>query len=277
MGWKGTVRSLQAASNQAKRDAQRRQREYDRQQAQLSKMAELERAAAEVRMYDDYIRSLETVHGRPVPEVDWRAVATAERPEPPSRSSEREAKAQKDVDDFKPKVLESKKRQAARLEQLQAVVVAARGKDDAEYQSALSQHEMDTEAWEGDKELAAKVLDGDIKGMAEASRQIEDLNAAEYVQSIEFIFSDDQPARAAIGIAPLEEVVPDKKKALLASGKLSVKQMPKGEYFGLYQDCVCGSALLVANAVLGLLPIPELVVNAQTEMLNTATGLSKGP
>ena len=41
MGWKGTVRSLQAASNVAAREQQRRHRDYERQQAALSKMAEL--------------------------------------------------------------------------------------------------------------------------------------------------------------------------------------------------------------------------------------------
>ena len=48
--------------------------------------------------------------------------------------------------------------------------------------------------------------------------------------------------------------------------------MPKGRYYELYQDYVCGSSLLVANTVLGILPIPELIVTAKSEMLNTATG-----
>ena len=66
MGWKGTVRSLQVAANQAQRESQRRQREYERQQKQLAKMEELERAAAEVVIFDEYIRGLETVHATEV-------------------------------------------------------------------------------------------------------------------------------------------------------------------------------------------------------------------
>lgn len=84
--------------------------------------------------------------------------------------------------------------------------------------------------------------------------------------------SDELPTVATVGVASVEDIVPTEQKSLLASGKLSVKQMPKGRHNELYQDYVCGASLLVANTVLGMLPIPELIVTAKSEMLNTSTG-----
>ena len=99
-----------------------------------------------------------------------------------------------------------------------------------------------------------------------------DMAGGEFLRYVELVVSDDSPTVATVGVASIEDIVPTEQKALLGSGKLSVKQMPKGRYYELYQDYVCGSSLLVANTILGMLPVPELIVTAQSEMLNTATG-----
>lgn len=90
MGWKGTVRSISVAANQAQREAQRRQREYERRQVQLSKMAELERAAAEVEIYNDYSANISNVHAIEAMEVDWSAMADSDSPNPPTKSDVKE-------------------------------------------------------------------------------------------------------------------------------------------------------------------------------------------
>lgn len=61
MGWKGTLRSIRAAQRRAEREAQRRRRELERQRKQLEKMRELERAAYEVQVYENYIDLLREV------------------------------------------------------------------------------------------------------------------------------------------------------------------------------------------------------------------------
>jgi len=66
--------------------------------------------------------------------------------------------------------------------------------------------------------------------------------------------------------------VPSQQKSLLQSGKLSTKAMPKGQFYEIYQDYVAGTLLWVANTVLGLLPIPEIVATGSINMLNPATG-----
>ena len=91
MAWKGNVRSIHTAMNQAQRESQRRQREVERQQAHLAKLAELDRAAAEVEIFDDYVRGLETIHGIEVAEVDWEAIAVSEPPIEPNHGHSRGA------------------------------------------------------------------------------------------------------------------------------------------------------------------------------------------
>jgi hypothetical protein len=69
-----------------------------------------------------------------------------------------------------------------------------------------------------------------------------------------------------------EEVIPKDRAKLLASGRASVKPMPKGDYYRLYQDHVCSAALRVAREFLALLPIDEVIVTATDDLVDPATG-----
>lgn len=62
MGWKGTLRSMGAASRQAERNAQRRQRELEKRHREFAKMEALEQAAYEVDVYENQIDLLLSVH-----------------------------------------------------------------------------------------------------------------------------------------------------------------------------------------------------------------------
>ena len=48
--------------------------------------------------------------------------------------------------------------------------------------------------------------------------------------------------------------------------------MPKGEFFELYQDYVCGVVLRIANEVLAILPVESVVVTACDDLLDASTG-----
>ena len=75
--WKGTARSLNSALNEIQRDRQRAQRDYERQEAALAKMAEVERAAAEIELFEEYIDDLITLHHNDAPDVDWAGLAAS--------------------------------------------------------------------------------------------------------------------------------------------------------------------------------------------------------
>jgi hypothetical protein len=68
------------------------------------------------------------------------------------------------------------------------------------------------------------------------------------------------------------DVVPPVEHKLLASGRLSSKDMPKTKYWSLYQDHVCSAAIRVARELFHLLPISRTYVHVAPVMLNTATG-----
>ena len=48
--------------------------------------------------------------------------------------------------------------------------------------------------------------------------------------------------------------------------------MTKTNYFGLYQDYVCGCVLRVAREMFALLPVEMVVVTALSNLLNSKTG-----
>jgi len=238
VGWKGTVRSLQAASNQAQRESQRRQREYERQQAQLSKMAELDRAALESELFDQQIQALETVHGLEVAEVDWGAIATADKPTAPTNLHAKERSAQQELQSFKPKLLESKKRQERRKEALTAEVLSAARQDAIDFETAQREHAAAVEQWRLDKQLAEGVIDGNIDAYGEVAEQLEETGGGKLFRYVEVEFTQMLIPSVTVGVSPIGDVVPSVQKSLLASGKLSEKQMPKGRYFGIYPTFV---------------------------------------
>lgn len=87
MGWKGTLRSMQAASRKADRNSQRRQRELQSRQKEYAKMEALEQAAYEVEVYENQIDVLLSVHKECGEEIDWRSFSRGQsRKSLPSRT-----------------------------------------------------------------------------------------------------------------------------------------------------------------------------------------------
>lgn len=58
----------------------------------------------------------------------------------------------------------------------------------------------------------------------------------------------------------------------MKNGKLSIKPIPKGKFYEIYQDYVCSSVLRVAREFYALLPADMLIITAMTDLLNTKTG-----
>ena len=83
MGWKGTVRSIGAAIRAAERDAQRRQRELERERKHYAKMQELEQAAYEVEVYKNRIELLTSVHKECSAQIDWKSIVDSGPPATP--------------------------------------------------------------------------------------------------------------------------------------------------------------------------------------------------
>lgn len=273
MGWKGTVRSVQAAIRQAERDARRRQRELERQRREYEKLAAKQRAELEVEEYENYIDRLQTLHLDGASIVEWERHLSAEEPQPPRRTRSLERAAVTELESYRPSLLdkmlgrESQKRAA-----LEEAVGTAQSEDDLAYQRAVREFEERHEDWMHSRQFAERVLDLEVEALLAAIKELDPFSeAAELGSVLEFDVEEGLPIHAVLHVHG-EAVLPKKAKSLLKSGRLSEKALPKGRYNELYQDHVCSAVLRVARDIFAILPIEATVVTAKDTLLNTGTG-----
>lgn len=273
MGWKGTLRSINSSLKAMERESQRRQRELARRQVAAAKLAEQERVAYEVAVFDNLLEVLTSVHREHSEPVDWSALAELPEPEAPVPTTLQQDRAQAQLDRYKPSLfgrtlgLESRKRR-----KLESRVRAARDEDLAVSEAERAQYKQTHADWARTRELAARVLQGEAGAMIEAIKEMDPFSDISDLGS-SLSFSVDEGGRIGVVVhVNGEEVIPKEAKTQLKSGKLSVKAMTKGRYYELYQDYVCGCVLRVGTELLALLPVDAVLVTASTPMLNSSTG-----
>lgn len=273
MGWKGTVRSVGAAYRAAERDAKRRQRELERQQKQYEKMQELEQTAYEVEVYQNHIDLLQSVHKECSSPVDWKATASASEPEKPENLKEREKKAKAKADNYQPGFIDRLfKREDKKRKQLEEAISKAIGDDELDYKNKIENWKKEYSDWVESVQLARGVLDGDAESKIKAIKKLDPFSEISTLgSSLSFKFGENSIIEATINIHG-DDVIPNEVKSLLKSGRLSVKQMPKGQFNELYQDYVCSCVLRVANEIFSILPDEKVFVTAVDKLLNTKTG-----
>jgi len=273
MGWKGTLRSIAAAQRRAEREALKRQRELERQRKQLEKMEELERAAYEVQVYENYIDVLISIHKDCGEVWDWESIQATAPPIEPTKSDTNERMARSNLEAYKPGLVDKMlKRVEAKRNELAAAIEDGKRKDELSYQEALREYEQNYADWEATCELAARILSGNTDACIDAIRQADPFSEISQLgSSIEIKAVNNKLIEATLHVNS-EDVIPNEVETLLKSGKLSVKKMTKTRFYELYQDYVCGAVLRVARELFALLPIEMTIVTAVGELLNTKTG-----
>lgn len=265
MGWKGTLRSVNAAVRAAERESQRRHKQH---------IKELEIAEAEDAVGDwkDYIHDLISIHANAADDIDWTAITNKPQPKEPVRSNHRELQAQAKLEAFAPGFFDflsggSEKRREALV---QAVASASQA-DEEEYSEACSKHARAFSDWQSDTALAERLLKGDVAAKRDVIGEFQSLTSESWIGS-EVVFRINEEWLHGVVTVHTDEVVPNYRRKQLASGRLSETKMPVGEFNELYQDYVCSVALKVAGDLFGLLPDNEVFVTCRTLMLNTKTG-----
>jgi len=273
MGWKGTLRSISAAQRRAEREALKRQRELERQQKRLEKMQELERASYEVQVYENYIEILTSIQKDCSDPWNWESIQSMPPPDEPTKTNTNEKLAQSNLDAYKPGFGDRMlKRVDTKRNELAVAVEDGRKKDEQAYQDAFVEYKQAYSDWEAIRELATRILSGDIDAFTDAIRQADPFSEISQLGSaIRFTVNEDFLVEATIHVNG-EDVIPNETKTLLKSGKLSVKKTTKTKFYELYQDYVCGAVLRVARELFALLPIEMAIVTAVGELLNTKTG-----
>lgn len=273
MGWKGTIRSVGAAVRAAERDAKRRQRELEKQHKQLENMQKLEQAAYEVDVYENYIDVIQSTHKECSPPVNWNKIALSKQPTEPKKKSEHEYSARLISDSYKPGFidrlfkLEEKKR-----EKFSQRIAEAIKSDETHYKSKTSNWKTKVEEWKESVEIAKALLEGKAEAKIEAIDNLQPFSEISNLgSSLSISVYDNGVLEATINVHGTE-IVPSEAKTLLKSGKLSVKNMPKGKFNEIYQDYVCSCVLRVGNELCSTIPDNLVIVTAVDELLNSQTG-----
>jgi hypothetical protein len=144
--------------------------------------------------------------------------------------------------------------------------------DEKSFNENLAKYKQDLEDHHEEKAFAERVLRNEPEAMLEAVKLFEPL-ASIGLLGEHLSVAVVGPRAIAVELSVHgEEVIPKDRAKLLASGRASVKPMPKGDYYRLYQDHVCSAALRVAREFLALLPIDEVIVTATDDLVDPATG-----
>jgi hypothetical protein len=265
MGWRGAVRSMAAAARRAEREAERRQKYYAKQQM-------IEEAADAVADWQNHMREIVSLHVDRTDEMNWEAVLREPEPQAPHRTNAREAEAIASFDAFRPRFWDllwggSEKRR----EGLERAIIAARAIDEQAYREATDSYRVRYAEWKADRDLARRLLSGDISAQREVIAEMESFSGEGLIGTqVSFRISDQ--FLHAIAHVHGDEVVPKVRRKQLQSGRLSESRMPAGEANELYQDYVCSAALRVAGDLFALLPRDEIYVTCVTDMLDRVTG-----
>lgn len=273
MGWKGTLRSMEAASRRAERNAHRRQRELERRMKEFSKMEAREQAAYEVSVYENQIEVLTSMHKEFSEAIDWAAYAERSAPIAPSPDNSLEHQALLEQERYQPRFwtrlfrLEKRQRQA-----LADKVVTARAEDTKRSREEYQSWESSYATWQEEYELALRILKDEDQAKIDALKLLEPFTEISNLgTSISFRVGSSGIMEASLSIHG-DHVVPSEIKTLLQSGKLSSKKMPAGKFNELHQDYVCSCALRVGLELLAVIPDDLVIVTAKDSLLNSSTG-----
>ena len=102
MGWKRTLNSIAAAQRRSERAALRYQRELAREQLNYEKMQALEQAAHQVKVYENHIEVLRSVHKDCGERWDWELLKNSDPPVKPTNSNTNEKLNEIKFSSYKP-------------------------------------------------------------------------------------------------------------------------------------------------------------------------------
>jgi len=259
---RGLFATLAAAQRRAERESAKRHRFHVAQQKKFEAENLKALAATTVEAHENHLEMIVTLHHDAAAPPDWaQVVATA----PPQQTQERENQARRALESYRPSLFErvfggEKKRRA----ELEAAIPKALAEDEAVSREALEQ-------WNPYRHTARGIVQGDLQAYRVAVENLGPFDEIEEIGGKVKTRVVEQTVVEASVLVP-HDIVPAVEHKLLASGKLSTKEMPKARYWGFYQEHLCSVAIRVARELFHLLPLTRIFVDVGTIRLNTATG-----
>ena len=227
-----------------------------------SKLSAIEQARLEVETYENRLDVLLSVHKEQAETWDWATLAATLPPPCPQRSLYHQLKA-------KLRMLCLPPCQEGNSE---AAVKQARLEDEQAFQQAMQVHSNEKAEREKVKGLARRILAGEHTAYTEALAEFSPLSEiSDLGSSIQFTVHGPKLIECALKVRGTQ-AIPSQVKTLTASGKVSVKPMPRVRFHEIYQDYVCGCMLRVVREVFALLPVEVLLITAIVDSLDSRTG-----
>ena len=269
----GFLRAVSAAQRRTERTRARQARIYARAEQLRAKENAAAHAAAEVEEFDERMLTLTSIHRHVGDSIDWEELARRPIPKPPEKPTEHEDAAVRDLQSFRPSIVQKilGKAEKQRLE-LEAKVVEARASDQAQFEQIVKAHRHYVDQLSTSAAFAKRVLSGDVSSFKAAIDELDPFGEiSETGFEVTIAFPSSKFAVVDI-VAVGDEVVPTENKSLTKAGKVSIKPMPAIRRIEVYQDFICGCALRIARELLALFPIETVVVNVATDILDPTDG-----
>ena len=203
--------------------------------------------------YNNLIESLRSIHTGCSASVNWEAIRNSSEPFDRRFPGPFEMMAQEELETSKPNLLERifPAIYERKINRLFDAVTEAREKDLQDYES-----------WSNSKELAKKIVEGDIESYMQAIAEMNPFDVvAEFCDSFNIKIVSPEVIEIEFH-AKTTEVVPNRVLSLTETGRFSSKQMTKSMYHSIVQDYVCGCTLRIARETFAFLPVRQVVIHA---------------
>jgi len=248
-------------TNRQQRDQLKRQKELERALRDAAKYEDQQRAKLEVDAHNALLESLLSVHQQSADPIDWKAMAFALPPHAPTFYSKNYLR--KMLSRFL--IRDTRGRADDEIQEMWQ-------QDEQDYKARCSEHQKNIEKWAELKNLAFRILSGDLTAFGEALRVFQPFSElSELGSEIRFKAYDFKKVSCTLKINGLE-IIPNETKALTAAGKLSVKVMPKSKFYDIYQDFACGCCLRIGREIFSLLPVEYVLANIEVSEVDTTSG-----
>jgi len=239
-----------------------RRNELLRQQKEIQKQEALQQAKYEVEIFQNQLDMIKSIHKECDDFFDWQQIKQTKAPFQQGEKGPNETKATSQFEAYKPGFFDKLfKQEEKKKEKLRLQVEEAKKEDNADYLE-----------WERMVSTAEKIISGDIDTYLQVIDELSPLDdLSEFGSGFEFFVEEPTSLEVEFDVNA-ENTVPTHVKTLTKTGKLSIKEMTKTNYYDLYQDYVCSCILRIARDMFAILPLDHVYIHAMDEQLNTSTG-----
>lgn len=266
MGWKGTIRSINAAAKRA-----------EKYQQQVEKENRIRNAHEAVGDFNNYLDNVVSFHKFCFSEkVAWETLRDLNPPVEPSDEHGKEREARYRFENYIPGFfIKLFKLENWRRKNLEYKIRLAIEADSQKYREELDHYNICFKEWSSNRKMAEMVLGKSLEGYEDAIKKYDAFyNAGKFAKSIN-LSKENDILNVEIEIQDIEDVIPRQTAKVLKNGTISEKEMPIGKYHSMYQDFVCSAVLRISRECLTLLPVEECIVNAKLLMLDRSSGHMK--